>query len=201
MQSIFFIKASQGRAQFSSAKLGHGSLYTRSPKQVSALSGIAIEQVSCGDDFTLCLSSNGEVYTFGTNYTGCLGLGDNVEESDQSVYVPVKIPFFEMNSLKVVKISCGESHSIALTESNQVFTWGNGECGRLGHDDENERCEPTEIQFKIKYVFKAVFAGSDCSFLLTKDGKVLAFGNNEYNKLCLNEHAFRFKNEAKNIQV
>ena len=53
-------------------------------------------------------------------------------------------------------------------------------CGRLGHGDEQDRSEPTEVKFKFKYVFKNVFAGADCSFVLTKEGRVLTFGNNEY---------------------
>jgi len=123
-----------------------------------------------------------------------------VLDENQSIYVPIKIPYFEKNSLKVIKISSGELHTIALTDSNQIFTWGYGEHGRLGHGDEEERYEPTELKFKFKYIFKDVFAGSDCSFLLTKDGRVLAFGNNEYNKLCLNESSIGFKSDLKNIQ-
>jgi alpha-tubulin suppressor-like RCC1 family protein len=48
-----------------------------------------------------------------------------------------------------------------------------------------------------------VFAGSDCSFLLTREGRVFAFGNNEYNKLSLNVNSIGFKNEnsRKLIQV
>jgi alpha-tubulin suppressor-like RCC1 family protein len=58
------------------------------------------------------------------------------------------------------------------------------------------------LTFKLRYTFKDVYAGSDCSFLLTTEGKVLAFGNNEYNKLCLNEGAIGFRNDdRKSLQV
>ena len=66
----------------------------------------------------------------------------------------------------------------------------------LGHGDEDDRCEPTEIKFKFPYVFKDVFAGPDNSFLLTQDGRVLAFGNNEFNKLCLNSSRIGFTNAS-----
>lgn len=73
----------------------------------------------------------------------------------------------------------------------------------IGHGDEDDRYEPTELKFDYNYVFKDVFAGSDCSFLLTREGRILAFGNNEYNKLCLNHNSIGFKNEnhKKLIQV
>lgn len=65
------------------------------------------------------------------------------------------------------------------------------------------RWEPTELTFKLKYTFKRVYAGSDYSFLLTNDGRVLAFGNNEYNKLGLNQSTVGFKNadNRKNLYV
>lgn len=136
---------------------------------------------------------------------GCLGLGkhdkNKILDENQSIYIPTTIPFFSSSSIKIIKVSCGELHCIALTDSNQVFTWGCGEHGRLGHNDEDERHEPTELLFKIKYTFRDVFAGGDCSFLLTTEGKVLAFGNNEYNKLCLNDHSVGLRNNIKNIQV
>ena len=210
-KTIFFTKASQGESRFSSAKLGHGKNfgYTRTPKKIKLLDGEIIEHVVCGEDFTICLTENGELYSFGKNYNGCLGIGENWKESDNyldeegDAYIPLKIPFFTKNNLKVAKVACGDSHVIALTESNQVLTWGCGEHGRLGHGDEDDRLEPTEIIFAFKHTFKDVFAGPDCSFIGTMEGRILAFGNNEFNKLCLNINQIGFKtmNSQKNIQV
>lgn len=46
-----------------------------------------------------------------------------------------------------------------------------------------------------------MFAGPDCSFLVTNKGKVLAFGNNEYNKLGLNDVVVRVQNDQQNKNV
>ena len=82
------------------------------------------------------------------------------------------------------------------------YSFKSGEYGRLGQGDEDDRTVPTEIKFKFKYAFKNVFAGSDCSFLLTKEGRVLAFGNNEHNKLALNSMiGFKNANNEKNLNV
>lgn len=62
-----------------------------------------------------------------------------------------------------------------------------------GHGDENDLNVPTEINFKVNYKFKNIFAGNDCSFLLTRSEKVLAFGNNEFNKLLFNPKQIEFK--------
>jgi alpha-tubulin suppressor-like RCC1 family protein len=33
----------------------------------------------------------------------------------------------------VVKVLCGSMHTAAVTRAGQVFTWGSGESGALGH--------------------------------------------------------------------
>ena len=82
------------------------------------------------------------------------------------------------------------------------FLFKSGEYGQLGHGDEDDRSAPSEIKFNFKYAFKNVFAGPDCSFLLTKEGRVLAFGNNEHNKLALNSIiGFKNANNQKNLNV
>jgi NIMA (never in mitosis gene a)-related kinase 9 len=193
--------------------LGHGknSGFTRIAKQVDYFNGISIEQVECGEEFTCCVSEDGDLFSFGSDYMGCLGLGGNRDEdgeslfdasndnendeslSNNSVYTPVRISFFYDRGLKIKKIACGDNHVIALTTDNQIFTWGCGEYGRLGHGDEENSSVPKKINFRFNYVFKDIFAGIDNSFLLTKEGKLLAFGNNEYNKLCLNYKSIEFK--------
>lgn len=196
---------------------------TKIPRQVDGLAGISIEQVSCGDEMTGCVTEDGDLYVFGSNVSGCLGIGqnttpledDNEHENSDSESTsssprdpnirsnPIKLTFFEENNLKVKSISCGDLHFIALTTCNRIFTWGCGEYGRLGHGDEQDRWEPTELLFRIRYKFRNVYAGADYSFLLTNEGRVLAFGNNEFNKMCLNENAvgFRHANDQKSLQV
>jgi NIMA (never in mitosis gene a)-related kinase 9 len=186
---LSILKASIGNNS-SHAKLGHGKSagFTRIPKRVESFDGITLQDVSCGEDFTCCISENGELFTFGVNYSGCLGLGVLNEQSnrtnesslldqDTCVYIPTRVSYFVDRRLKVVKVACGDNHVIVLTDTNQVFTWGSGEYGRLGHGDETDCHEPTELKFRFKYAFKDVFAGLDNSFLLTKEGRVLAFGN------------------------
>jgi alpha-tubulin suppressor-like RCC1 family protein len=113
-------------------------LSTRVPKRIESLNGISIEFVSCGEDFTCCVSEDRDLYVFGTNYSGCLGLGLDNEKKDEltnqivNIFSPTLVPFFKNNNLKVNKISTGDMHVIVLTTNNRVFTWGCGEFGRLG---------------------------------------------------------------------
>lgn len=40
---------------------------------------------------------------------------------------------------KIVQISCGWRHTIAVTDKNNVYSWGRGTNGQLGHGDTIDR--------------------------------------------------------------
>lgn len=41
----------------------------------------------------------------------------------------------ELENKKIKQVECGFSHTVALTEDGEVFTWGEGKQGALGHGD------------------------------------------------------------------
>ncbi|CAH1792116.1 unnamed protein product [Owenia fusiformis] len=171
-------------------QLGHGdTAHYKVPKKVQELEGIPIKQVSCGEEHSACITDEGMMYTFGSNYYGCLG----VEEADEEVLLPLQVPFFAENPVEMV--SCGQSHVVALTRDNQVYTWGCGEFGRLGHGDEDDRMEPTKVDFKGKRKIRFVEAGIDGTFVVTTGGRVMACGSNEHNKLGFNSIADGLRNK------
>ena len=59
-----------------------------------------------------------QVYTFGCNDEGALG---RLTEDDDECYTPGKVAL----PGKVVQVSAGDSHSVALTEDGKAFYWGN----------------------------------------------------------------------------
>ncbi len=84
-----------------------------------------IIDICCGVSHSLALTNGGEVYAWGLNLCGQIGNG-----SYSQALVPIKLNHF--NNEKVIQISCGYEHSIALTESGRVFSWGYNEFGQLG---------------------------------------------------------------------
>ena len=58
-------------------------------------------------------------------------LWSNTKDSLYSVNV-IGHWLFE-NLCKVIQVSCGTCHSVALAERGQLFTWGSGDNGQLGH--------------------------------------------------------------------
>ncbi|XP_030855681.1 serine/threonine-protein kinase Nek9 isoform X2 [Strongylocentrotus purpuratus] len=172
-------------------QLGHGDTACyKAPKKVEKLQGIPIKAVGCGEEFTACITDEGQVYTFGSDYYGCLGRGEDYEPEDdddddeEEVKSPILVSFF--NERPVNKISCGDNHILALTKDEQVYSWGCGEFGRLGLGNEDDYKLPQKVTFQGKKEIKTVSAGSEGSFFLTTDGKVYACGSNEHNRLGFN---------------
>uniref|UniRef100_A0A8C4P387 Serine/threonine-protein kinase Nek9 n=1 Tax=Dromaius novaehollandiae TaxID=8790 RepID=A0A8C4P387_DRONO len=164
-------------------QLGHGDKASyRQPKHVEKLQGKAIRQVSCGDDFTVCITDEGQVYAFGSDYYGCIGI-DKAYGSE--VLEPLQLDFFLTNPVE--QVSCGDNHVAVLTRNREVYTWGCGEYGRLGLDSEEDHYTPQKVDVPKTLNIVSVHCGCDGTFLLTQTGKVLACGLNEFNKLGLNQ--------------
>jgi len=74
----------------------------------------------------MALDKIGNVYVWGSNVTGKLGIG---EDGVEFILEPRHIDSF--NGERVVKIVCGGEHSVALTDRGDIWAWGNGEFGQL----------------------------------------------------------------------
>ena len=128
-----------------------------------------IKQISCGYNFSICLSENGELYSFGGNYFGQLGNGET-EDSN----FPQKI-----TSLKDVDfIECGGDHAICKTlNNNDIYVWGCNEQGQLGIGNTEDKNKPFKgLTFTDKIV--DVKCGISHSLILTENQIVYSCGYN-----------------------
>lgn len=171
-------------------QLGHGDQSSyRQPKKVEKLQGKAIRQVSCGADFTACVTDEGQMYMFGSDYYGCIG----VEEAmGMEIFEPVLLEFFEERPVR--QVSCGDNHVAVLTQNGEIYSWGCGEYGRLGLECEDNFSSPMMVNVPKGAGISSVYCGADGTLVLTESGKVLACGNNEFNKLGLNQGISGLKN-------
>nr|QEM23329.1 UV resistance locus 8 [Colobanthus quitensis] len=120
-------------------QLGHGDFEDHpTPYKLEALSDKPISQISGGWRHTMAVTSDGKLYGWGWNKFGQVGVGDNVDRCS-----PVQVVF--PHDQKVVQICCGWRHTLAVTEKNNVFSWGRGTNGQLGHGDSADRNLPTII--------------------------------------------------------
>jgi alpha-tubulin suppressor-like RCC1 family protein len=153
---------------------------------------ISCKQIACGRKHILALFERGVVMSWGVGYFGQLGHGD-----DSSWENPRIISALDPRRLgaKVVSISCGGSHSGAVTENNRLFMWGlnrGGQCGTNSKADsvlEPRPVDSTELTPTMK-ITKLV-CGRNHSAALTSIGQVFVWGEATFGRLGLNDNRKR----------
>ena len=45
----------------------------------------------------------------------------------------------------VREVACGSGHSAAITANGELYTWGQGDQGRLGHGDDASQTKPKQV--------------------------------------------------------
>ena len=105
---------------------------------MAALAAKRVRHASAGSSHTLAVTTAGELYAFGINEYGQLGVGNNeTQELPQLVTAVAGKP--------IIQAVGGGNHSVVLTEAGEVYTMGRNENGELGLGDTAERVVPTQI--------------------------------------------------------
>jgi len=118
------------------SQLGVGKQTVRqsSPLRLQgAITGIKFVWVATGGQHTLAVSKSGEVYCWGNNDFGQLGLGDLEERATPHAIL------HKFTRSKITRAAAGNHHSMALTEGGDLFTWGGNQCGQLGYENKGGR--------------------------------------------------------------
>jgi alpha-tubulin suppressor-like RCC1 family protein len=170
------------------------------PELINHLNEMKIVDMCCGGIHSLVLTNLGEVYAWGNNVLGQIG----VEGCENVQLVPIKVIGF--NSERVVMISCGIDYSLALTECGHVFRWGYNDCGQLGYMKSygkwewfwnNKRKIPEIVSVRDNkmnnILIKKISSGANHNLLLTNDGDIYTFGSNEFGQLGDNSQVNRTK--------
>ncbi|CAN6481485.1 unnamed protein product [Victoria cruziana] len=161
------------------------------PHKIS-LEGIRISSISCGAWHTALVSSSGVLFTFGEGIFGALGHG-NLESSWQPRQVE------SLNGFKVKAVACGQWHTAAIVEipnkfsdgnspGCKLFTWGDGDKGKLGHPDKERKLIPTFVAALAENDFLQVSCGQMTTVALTVSGTVFTMGSSMHGQLG-NPHA------------
>lgn len=117
-----------------------------------------VTSIQCGRAHTMIMCANGDVWVWGSNDMGQLGLAETFDET----YEPVQLKVFRD---PVRRIACGLNHSMAASARGELFVWGDGSQGQLGLGRITDAFTPTGIT-TLTGVF-AIGAGDDYSACLT----------------------------------
>ncbi|XP_024522134.1 PH, RCC1 and FYVE domains-containing protein 1 isoform X2 [Selaginella moellendorffii] len=135
-------------------RLGHGDKEQKLvPTCVAALVDYNFRQVACGHSLTVALTTSGRVFTMGSTIYGQLG---NPKADGK---VPGMVDG-ELARTFVEEIGCGAHHVAALSSKTEIYTWGKGANGRLGHGDVEDRTAPTLVEALRDKQVKTVACGS-----------------------------------------
>ena len=144
-----------------------------------------------GCEHTFCVTEEGELYAFGYNYRGQLGLGTTTAVASPTL-VHGFGPAFRR---RVVHVSCSYYHSVVADDRGELFAFGRNDFGQLGLGDATDRLDPTLVQHPYvrqgkngeadKVGVVAVTCGQYHTVVAFSDGSVCSCGKNDYGQLGL----------------
>ncbi|KAG6654320.1 hypothetical protein CIPAW_05G137000 [Carya illinoinensis] len=182
-----------GDGTHNSGQLGHGSEASHwIPKKVGGLmEGIHVSNVSCGPWHTAIVTSAGQLFTFGDGSFGALGHGDH-----SSTNIPREVE--TLKGQQTMKVACGVWHTAAVVDVQNessvsgpsghsswgmLFTWGDGDKGRLGHGDVEPRLLPECVAALVNENIHQLACGHNLTVVLTTSGQVYTMGSTAYGQL------------------
>lgn len=166
-------------------QLGHGKREDeRKPRMLLGgigYNGIRVVQLSAGGGLarvahSLLLTSSGRVMSFGTGQYGSLGHGFSPGKQLPDVLRPRYVE--ALNGIRCVCVSAGELHSAAVTADGDVYTWGDGFCGQLGHGDKTPQPAPVQVtkgDLEDECI-SHVSCGARHTIAVTEEGQVFSWG-------------------------
>lgn len=133
--------------------------------------------MSCGSSHTVALLDCDCVVSFGKGEDGQLGHGDA-----ESCSVPQAVE--ALRGQGITAVSCGAEYSIAVSRSTkQLYSWGWGDFGRLGHGHGGDCFSPQPVAALSGVAVRQVACGDAHTLVVTDDGGLFTFGRNQNGQL------------------
>ena len=115
-------------------------------EEVDKFQEVFAVQVSCGLFHMLVVTSEGHIYSIGHNDRGQLGVAHSSQlrwhlVSINSLAKSISLPL----GAKVVQVSCGAKHSVAVVDNGLVYSWGANDKYQIGHQQGADVAVPTLV--------------------------------------------------------
>uniref|UniRef100_A0A8C2DUB1 Si:ch73-190m4.1 n=1 Tax=Cyprinus carpio TaxID=7962 RepID=A0A8C2DUB1_CYPCA len=140
-------------------------------KPLKGLENRQVIQIACGDHHSVALTNDGQVFVWGENSHGQLGLRKDHPGSPSAQHVQ------SLSGVPLAQISAGGDHSFVLSLSGVVFGWGKNSAGQLGLGDTTDRHVPTVVNSLNRKKTVSISCGGEHTATLSKGGTVFTFGS------------------------
>jgi alpha-tubulin suppressor-like RCC1 family protein len=158
-------------------QFGNGtSISANRPMPIALPNGAVATQLSAGNQHSLVLTTDGELYAWGSNRYGQLGNGSTMPSLS-----PVAVTAIRGRASRWAQVSAGRYHTLAVTTDGRLYSWGSNEFGQLSGNASIERSSPQLVSLPTSARHQAwaqVSAGAAHSFALTTDGQLYTWGLN-----------------------
>jgi alpha-tubulin suppressor-like RCC1 family protein len=157
---------------YNDGTLGLGNVFQNQnvPKRVGTDSNWV--KVVTGRNFSIALNSKGQIFSFGNNRYGQLGLGNLINQN-----TPQRVG----NDSNFTDVAAGWYHVLAVKSNGELYSWGRNKVGQLGIGNKIDQTIPVRVGVNSNW--KSVATGSAHSLAMTKNGKLFSFGDNSFGQL------------------
>uniref|UniRef100_A0A3P9H7K7 Uncharacterized protein n=1 Tax=Oryzias latipes TaxID=8090 RepID=A0A3P9H7K7_ORYLA len=94
------------------------------PQKVDVLCGIGILKMACGTQFSVALTKDGKVFTFGQDRL--IGLPEGRARNHNR---PQQVP--GLSGVHIQDVAVGAEHTLALSSTGDVYAWGSNSEGQV----------------------------------------------------------------------
>ncbi|KAK3211431.1 hypothetical protein Dsin_016137 [Dipteronia sinensis] len=193
---------SWGRNQ--NGQLGLGTIEdSLVPQKIQAFQGVSIKMVAAGAEHTVAVTEDGDLYGWGWGRYGNLGLGDRNDR-----LVPEKVATVNLQGEKMVMVACGWRHTISVSASGGLYTYGWSKYGQLGHGDFEDHLFPHKLEALHGSFISQISGGWRHTMALTSDGKLYGWGWNKFGQVGVGDNIdkcspaqVKFPNDQKIVQI
>ena len=179
-----------------------GNLFNKLGKKYNILQGIPtqilvnnkIKSISCGDYHSCAITQDGVLYSWGGGGES-YNKGQCGHGTTKDIQKPKKVEYFIKHNLKVKKVSCGGYHTIVISDSDELFSFGKGIYGQCGYGQQENISTPKKVYFNenqnLRYEkdknikITDIKCGGDHSLFLSSNNNLYVCGHGYLGQLGL----------------